>query len=273
LLLLAAGAVAFVVWRVRFWFWISRQPDREARNAAEQSLAEFNREFYDGLWSGARLVPAERFNTWGIVQELSARGPARLEIGPGLRPRLPLRGTDFVDLSEAAVRALRRGGARATVGTVAALPVGDASYDFVCALDIVEHVEDDSAALREIARVLRPGGCLLLSAPLHPERWTAFDDLVGHSRRYEPEVLRERLAAHGFAVKSSAVYGMQPRSSRLVDFGMRCLRHRRERAMWYYSHVFMPLGLFFQTKLQFREGFSAAEGADEVLIVCEKHQK
>jgi SAM-dependent methyltransferase len=160
---------------VRFWFWISRQPDREARNAAEQSLAEFNREFYDGLWSGARLVPAERFNTWGIVQELSARGPARLEIGPGLRPRLPLRGTDFVDLSEAAVRALRRGGARATVGTVAALPVGDASYDFVCALDIVEHVEDDSAALREIARVLRPGGRIGISDVVSEDHLTPAD--------------------------------------------------------------------------------------------------
>ena len=270
--LLATGAAAFVIWRVRYWFWIARQPDRDVPALEERSLAEFNRRFYDALWSRARLVPPERFNTWPAVRELTADTAARLEIGPGLRPRLPLRGTDVVDLSEAAVAALREGGARATVGTVAALP-GDAEvYDFVCALDIVEHVEDDAAALREIARVLRPGGRLLLSAPLHPDRWTAFDEIVGHSRRYEPAVLRERLAAHGFVVESSAVYGMQPRSSRLVDFGMRCLRHRRERAMWYYSHVLMPLGLFFQMRLQFEKGFTVAAEADEVLLVCKKHQ-
>jgi len=270
--LLVTGVAAFVIWRVRYWFWIARQPDRDAPGADEASLADFNRRFYDGLWSRAQLVPPERFNTWPAVSELTGDAAARLEIGPGLRPRLPLRGTDFVDLSAAAVTALRTHGARATVGTVEALPGDDEAYDFVCALDIVEHVEDDAAALREIARVLRPGGRLLLSAPLHPDRWTDFDEIVGHSRRYEPGVLRERLATHGFTVESSAVYGMQPRSSRLVDFGMRCLRHRRERAMWYYSHVLMPLGLFFQTRLQFREGFVAAEDADEVLFVCIKHQ-
>jgi SAM-dependent methyltransferase len=271
LLLLAAGAAAFVIWRVRDWRRIARLPAHDAPGGDGASLAEFNRRFYDGLWSQARLVSPERFNTWPVVRELAAEAASRLEIGPGLRPRLPLRGTDFVDLSAEAVAALRVDGARAGIGTVTELPGPDAAYDLVCALDIVEHVEDDAAALREIARVLRPGGRLLLSAPLHPDRWTPFDDIVGHSRRYDPEVLRERLAAQGFEVERSAVYGMQPRSSRLVDFGMRCLRRRPERAMWYYSHVLMPLGLFFQTKLQFEEGFLAAKQADEVLMVCKKN--
>jgi hypothetical protein len=62
-------------------------------------LLEANRSFYDGLWSGARLVAPERFNTWPLVRSLLAPQQRRLEVAPGLRPRLPLAGTHFVDIS------------------------------------------------------------------------------------------------------------------------------------------------------------------------------
>jgi hypothetical protein len=78
------------------------------------------------------------------------------------------------------------------------------------------------------------------------------------------------LAAHGFVLERSAVYGMQPKSSRLLDLGQWFLTHRRERAMWWYNHVFMPLGLRFQKPLQWREGLPEVEGVDEVLLVCRR---
>src|SRR6185295_6157089 len=100
------------------------------------------------------------------------------------RPRLPLGGTWFLDGSRRAAERLRERGARAVGGDVGALPFADRSFDLVGAFDIVEHVEDDAAVFRELGRVLRDGGTLLLSVPLHPSFWTGFDALVGHFRRY-----------------------------------------------------------------------------------------
>ncbi len=145
-----------------------------------------------------------------------------------------------------------------------------ASFDLVCALDIVEHVDDDAVALEELSRVAKPGAAVLLSVPLHPERWNAFDDFVGHRRRYRPELLTEILGRHGLTIERSAVYGMQPRSSRLLDLGMWFFTHERERALWWYNRVFMPIGLMFQKKLAFGAGLIAAGDVDEILMICRK---
>jgi SAM-dependent methyltransferase len=191
-------------------------------------------------------------------------------VAPGLRPRLPVDGTRFVELSRSAAVKLHARGASVAMGLVTALPFADEAFDLVAALDIVEHVDDDSAALREIARVARPGAPVLVSVPLRAELWNAFDDFVGHRRRYEPADLVGLLARHGLDIEHSAVYGMQPRSSRLLDAGIWYLENQRERALWWYNRVFMPLGLRFQKKLAFESGLAAAEKADEVLMVCRK---
>jgi len=238
---------------------------------SEGELLDANRKYYNSLWSGARLVEPQRFNTWPLVRSLLPLG-ARLEIAPGLRPRLPLEETQFVDISEPALAKLRARGASVTLSQVTALPFANESFDLVCALDIVEHVDDEDGALSEISRVTKPGSVLLLSVPLHPSRWTPFDDFVGHRRRYEPERLAKKLTEHRLVVERSAVYGMQPRSSRLLDLGMWWLTHRRERALWWYNRAFMPMGLRFQKKLDFHTGMMNAEQVDEVLLVCRKAQ-
>jgi SAM-dependent methyltransferase len=244
---------------------------RQERSARE--LFEINRRFYDGLWSGARLVEAQRFNTWPLVDSLLARAPRRLEVAPGLRPRLPIAGTQFVDISTPALTLLQRRGGAVVCGTVAHLPYADGAFDLVCALDIIEHVDDDNAAWSEVARVAKPGAVLLLSVPLHPSRWTSFDDFVGHKRRYEPAELAARLAEHALVVEQSAVYGMQPRSSRLLDLGIWWLTHHRDWSMWWYNRAFMPLGMRFQKKLVLTSGMLAAQGVDEVLLVCRKENR
>jgi SAM-dependent methyltransferase len=237
---------------------------------SDADLLAANRGFYEPLWAEARLVPPERFNTWPLVRELAATAPRRLEIAPGLRPRLPLDGTCFVDLSVAALRKLRRHGADAVHGMIGALPCADARFDLVCAFDILEHVADDEAALAELARVAAPGATLLLSVPLHAAAWTPFDDFVGHCRRYEPDDIAARLAGHGFRIERSAIYGMQPKSSRLLELGQWYLTHQRERAMWWYNRVFMPIAVRLQKPLQWRDGLGDTAGVDEILLVCRK---
>ncbi len=244
-----------------------------SNNRTDSELLEANRRFYDPLWTDAHLVEPERFNTWPLVCSLVSPSRPRLEVAPGLRPRLPLKETHFVDISEPAIAKLRARGANAVLGLVSSLPFADGAFDLVCALDIVEHVDNESGALSELSRVAAPGAAFLLSVPLHPSQWSAFDDFVGHRRRYEPERLLARLREHGFTVEQSAIYGMKPKSSRLLDLGMWFLTHRRKKAMWWYSYVFMPLGLRFQKKLDLSPHMINTEMVSEVLLVCRKDGK
>jgi len=239
-----------------------------ARDDAE--LLRANRLFYDPLWSQTRLIEPEHFNTWPLVQSLVAHAPRRLEVAPGLRPRLPIEGTHFVDISVTALTKLRTRGASAAAGSVMSLPFPDDAFDLVCSLDIVEHVDDDERALSELSRVCAPDAVLLLSAPLHMARWSAFDEFVGHRRRYEPAALFAKLARHGLTVTRSAVFGMRPRSSRLTNLSMWWLTHQRERAMWWYNRVFMPLGLRFKRELVIGDGIQNTKDVDELLLVCRK---
>jgi SAM-dependent methyltransferase len=232
--------------------------------------AGINRRFYEALWADTYLVRPERFNTWPLVSELSAAGPRRLEIGPGLRPRLPIAGTYCIDISRAALCRLARHGGIAAEATAGALPFANAVFDLVMAMDIIEHV-DDEPVFRELTRVMRPGGTLVLSSPLHPESWTSFDDVVGHLRRYRPDALLAQLARHGLTLERSAIYGMQPRSRTLSNLGAWWLTRRREQAMRWYNRVFMPIGLFFEKRLRLIPGMIDATRVDEVLLVCRKN--
>ena len=233
-------------------------------------IREINRRFYDRLWSQVRLIEAQRFNTWPIVAELLRSAPRRLEVAPGLRPRLPLTGTDFADQSVPALQCLRARGAWVAGACVTALPYADASFDLVAAFDIVEHVAEDEAALMELSRVLKLGGSLLLSMPLHPSRWTAFDDMVGHHRRYTLEELVAKLSTAGLEVERSAAFGMQPRAGFWLDLGTWYLTHQRERALWWYDRVFLPLAVRFQPALQLSAGLIELDQVDEVLLLCRR---
>src|SRR4030095_11111575 len=141
-----------------------------------------NREFYNALWSASYVVAPQRFNTWPLLSALAASASARVEIGPGLHPRLPVEGTHFVDISEPALTHLGARAGLATLAALPALPFPDRSFDLVCAFDIIEHVEDDRRAFRELERIARDGAALVFSVPLDPARFSTFDALVGHGR-------------------------------------------------------------------------------------------
>lgn len=241
-----------------------------ADNPSPRDLTEVNRDFYDALWADTYVERPERFNTWGLVAGFLPQSSVRLEVGPGLRPRLPLHGTDFIDLSATAVARLNALGGCAVEGEITALPFAAGRFDLVAAFDVIEHVDDDRRVFGELSRVLKPGGVLLCSVPLHASHWTSFDACVGHARRYDPAALRRLLAEHGFVIEQSAVFGMQPNNVRLLDYGVRMLTHRRRQAMRWYNRVFMPLGMLFQKKLKFFPGLLDTEGVHEVALVCRR---
>ncbi len=81
------------------------------------------------------------------------------------------------------------------------LPLRTDSMGVVTALDVLEHLEDDGTAARELRRVLRPDGVLVVAVPADPALWSAHDDAVGHLRRYTEESLRALLTGAGFEIE------------------------------------------------------------------------
>jgi len=92
----------------------------------------------------------------------------------------------------------QRGLQRLVRGDVTRLPFGDSCFDLILALDLMEHVEDDRALLREFRRVAVPGALILLTVPAHPFLWSEHDESLRHYRRYRREPLRRLLAEAGF---------------------------------------------------------------------------
>ena len=73
---------------------------------------------------------------------------------------------------------------RGVCASATALPFADSTFDVVGAFDVIEHCDPESAVMSELARVLRPGGVLLVSVPAYQWAWSLHDDLNGHHRRY-----------------------------------------------------------------------------------------
>jgi SAM-dependent methyltransferase len=233
-------------------------------------LDEKNRRFYDTLWSRTYLTSPRRFNTWPLASSLARTAPMRLEVGAGMRPRLPIAGTHFIDASPPAVARLNASGGIARCGQITDLPFADGTFDLVAAFDVIEHVEDGHRAFAELCRVLRADGCLTFSVPLHPAHWTEFDDYVGHARRYVPADLLEIVAASGLTVERSCVFGMQSNSPRLLRFTVKGLTEHQSMAIRMYNWLFLPLGMALQRPLKFSEGLIDLEGVHEALLVCRR---
>ena len=80
------------------------------------------------------------------------------------------------------------------------MPFPDGCFDVVTAMDVVEHIDDDAAAMREIARVLRPGGALLATVPAYKSLWSEHDVALPHYRRYTAHSLRRLIGGAGLSV-------------------------------------------------------------------------
>jgi SAM-dependent methyltransferase len=134
-----------------------------------------------------------------------------LEVGVGTGANLPVLASLGVKqvvasdwsmeaLDHTAVAGVTRARADAT-----RLPFALAAFDLVLAADVIEHLDDDRTALREFARVLRPGGHLVLTVPAFPSLWGPQDIVAHHRRRYRRSPLLTLMREAGITI-SGAFY-------------------------------------------------------------------
>ena len=141
-----------------------------------------------------------------ICKDIGKPEPQILDVGCGTGANLQMLSNfgvaEGVDVSEDALEFCRaRGLSKVKEGAAEALPYEDASFDLVTGLDVVEHLDDDVAGLKEMRRVLRPRGRALLFVPAFMFLWGVQDDISHHRRRYTLPDLKERLRAAGLEVE------------------------------------------------------------------------
>ncbi|HET9459525.1 MAG TPA: class I SAM-dependent methyltransferase [Sphingomicrobium sp.] len=127
-----------------------------------------------------------------LIERIVAPPPGAtiLEVGCGTGHNLSMLGrfgkVDAIEVdSEARAFAEKRTGRPVSSAPLPTLPgIARGHYDVVAALDVVEHIDDDRAAINALASCLKPGGKLLVTVPAHQWMWSAHDELNHHKRRY-----------------------------------------------------------------------------------------
>jgi len=107
-------------------------------------------------------------------------------------------GLDFSDESVKFCR--RRGFNNVFKGEANNIPFESSTFDLVCAMDILEHLDEDSGAMKEFKRVLRPGGFVFITVPAYMFLWGSHDIINMHKRRYEIGQIIDLYKMSGFSI-------------------------------------------------------------------------
>lgn len=157
-------------------------------------------------WFVGRRAILESFLA-GIVQKLRSPQSALriLDVGCGTGANLQMLsqfGTaEGVDVSDDALEFCRRKGLTVQKGLAETLPYPDETFDISTALDVIEHLDDDIAGLKEMHRVTKSGGYSLIFVPAFMWLWGVQDDISNHRIRYTKKQIVERVEKAGFKVE------------------------------------------------------------------------
>lgn len=129
--------------------------------------------------------------TGGLIKALQRR-----------EPRWSITGLDYSPV--ACDFARRRTSVPIVEGSIQALPFSDRQYDVVLNADVISHIDDGKKALDEFARVLRPGGTLVINVAAYQWMWSYHDDLIDTRHRFRRSELAGLLERSGFRVTTSS---------------------------------------------------------------------
>jgi SAM-dependent methyltransferase len=93
-------------------------------------------------------------------------------------------------------------------GDLNSLPYRNETFDFVSALDVLEHIKDDELAISEISRIIKKNGVVVITVPHRMKYYTTQDRIIGHYRRYEINQILSIFSKFGLSeLKTFGVYG------------------------------------------------------------------
>ncbi|HWD85419.1 MAG TPA: class I SAM-dependent methyltransferase [Solirubrobacteraceae bacterium] len=138
---------------------------------------------------------------------------------------------------EAAEVARARGDFEVQTGRVEELPWDAHTFDLITCLDVIEHTPDDTVALRELRRVSRPGGWLLLTVPAYQALWSSHDELNHHFRRYSRERLVRALGDSGWQLERITSFNSLLLAPAVL---VRLIQRRRSTDGRYTSELHLP---------------------------------
>lgn len=110
-----------------------------------------------------------------------------------------------IDNSPEAISFCKKRGFQAVGADIEKMPFKSGSFTAITALDVLEHV-DDQTALREINRVLRKKGVVIITVPAFNWLWSKWDEVLFHKRRYTKKSLEKVLQQNGFKVEKISYY-------------------------------------------------------------------
>jgi ubiquinone/menaquinone biosynthesis C-methylase UbiE len=200
----------------RLSLWLLKAAKRHRRPltapAGGQNYDEFYEEFFEQ--KDLEVFDKDRRSTLRqetIVNFLAKHAPPHasvLDVGCGLGevlgalpPQYQLSGMDYAKSNvEISTRRLKD---RAVIkqGSIYEIPFPDASFDVALCLEVLEHIEDDARAVRDMARVLKPGGFLIAAVP-YTYYWPEYLKLMGHFRHYTRESFSSLMNENGLRTEA-----------------------------------------------------------------------
>ncbi|GEM_PF-2565430 len=165
----------------------------------------YNQEFYDKVWHNSRLLSHDIWPVWGAIRGCLKEDSRILEVGPGTRPKVPIKGSYFLEISSVAAKTLSEKGGN--VLSQDELAAKEGFFDVVCAFEVLEHIQDDRQLLATLNSIMRAGARLFISVPVNQKHWSEGDVMAGHFRRYDPEALQRIMNEEGFQLECYAEDG------------------------------------------------------------------
>lgn len=172
--------------------------------ARRQRLSEMQQQGYTGIDNLEVMQEAVNYNRYlfDLVRHYTPPHGKALDFGAGggqFAAPLSALGLDITALEpdRGLQQRLRDQGLHA-VGSTS--EIRDESFDYIYTLNVLEHIDDDVAALHSLHQKLRPGGKLLIYVPAFQILYTSMDAKVGHVRRYTRGMLTNRVQAAGFRI-------------------------------------------------------------------------
>jgi SAM-dependent methyltransferase len=140
------------------------------------------------------------------TQASNCKNPKIFDVGCGTGANLAVfseYGKSFgIDMASSAIKFCRsRGLNNLVISKVESLAYLSESFDIITALDVLEHIDDDVTAMKELYRVCKTGGTLLVTVPAYGFLWSEHDEALHHRRRYAAYELRNKLTLVGFDVE------------------------------------------------------------------------